>query len=281
MALISAAGAGLYFNNSEKKSTPELMVQEEVASDEENNEEVKDEFEPFYDAVEIQRVVDAWTASTSGSASVVIKDPENININVAEHLPSEQYFAASLYKLFVVYEGYKSLDDDLYAPDDAYVGDKTRLECLDAAIRSSDSPCGEKWLYEMGGDDITKAFEGRGIENTSLTAITTTAEDSALLLSLLWNGRELSPYARTSYLDSMLDQDSLYRRGLPSGFSEDVRVYNKVGWNLTREWHDSAIVDFGENRILVISVLSENVGMKKIAELATEIEGVILPVASQ
>lgn len=236
------------------------------------------EEEPSYefDAIALQNAVDQWVANQSGNASVVIRDAEDITSeNLAVHQPDESYFAASMYKLFVVHEGYVALDASWFDPDEVYVAGQTRFECLDKAIRSSDSPCAEAWWNELGKEEQTYQLTTYGIDDTSLTGITTTAQDTARMLSLIWSGQELSEYARASYLSSMEDQDALYRRGLPSGFSDTVVVYNKVGWNLTREWHDGAIVDFGQGRVLVIAVLTENVGMNQVASLATAIESVV------
>jgi hypothetical protein len=72
----------------------------------------------------------------------------------------------------------------------------------------------------------------------------------------------------------MKDQPAIYRRGLPSGFTVST-VYNKVGWNAEKEWHDTAIVELVDGRKLIVTVMSENVGYSKFAELGKAIEAAL------
>ncbi len=229
--------------------------------------------EPDFDAVALQSAVDEWVNSTSGTSSVVVADESGEVL--AAHNSDQVYFAASLYKLFVAYEGYQSLDEIGEVPDTNYLNGQTRQECLDLMIRDSDSPCGEKMLAELGGLELTNKLREYGITNTSMTNISTTAYDSMKVLSLVLLGRGLSEDHQAKYLESMLVQDDLYRRGLPSGFSDQVSVYNKVGWNEQKEWHDAAIVENQNGERLIVVVLTENVGTTKIKELAASVESVI------
>ena len=139
-------------------------------------------------------------------------------------------------------------------------------------IRDSDSPCAEKLWNELGKEELTAQLEEYGILNTSMVNITTTAEDAALILGRIERGEGLSEASRLAYLDSMKTQDELYRRGLPNGFSDSVAVYNKVGWNEQKEWHDTAIVEFADGRKLIVSVFTEEVGFSTVATLGTAIE---------
>ncbi len=236
-------------------------------------EESTPESEPIFDALALQAVVDDWVNSSNGTSSVVIAD-ENGEV-LAAHNSDQVYFAASLYKLFVAYEGYQLLDVIDEAPGASYLNGQTREECLDAMIRSSDSPCGEKMLAELGGLELTNKLREYGITNTSLSSISTTAFDSMKVLSLVLQGSKISEESQANYLDSMLTQDNLYRRGLPSGFSEEVSVYNKVGWNEQKEWHDASIIVNKNGDRIIVAVLSENVGTAKIRELAASLEPVI------
>ncbi len=226
-----------------------------------------------FDSSVLQSTVDDWVNSIDGVASVVIAD-ENGNV-LAAHNSDQVYFAASLYKLFVAYEGYQLSENTDESPDASYLNGKTREECLDLMIRDSDSPCGERMLAELGGLELTIKLRDYGMTNTSMTNISTTAFDAMKVLSLVQKGKNLSELSRSNYLDSLLTQDALYRRGLPSGFSDQITVYNKVGWNEQKEWHDAAIIENTEGNKLIITVLSENVGSAKIGNLATSIETAI------
>src|SRR5690606_24218516 len=69
----------------------------------------------YFDKRRLQAAVDDWVvARPSMTASVVITDADG-NI-LASSNPDEVYFAASLYKLYVAYEGYRQLDGGETAP---------------------------------------------------------------------------------------------------------------------------------------------------------------------
>lgn len=225
-----------------------------------------------FDAIKLQSVIDDWTTSVDGTSSVVIADVDG-NI-LASSNPNQVYFAASLYKLYVAYAGYQQVDAGLVDPSEIYVDGYTRAECLDLMIRESYSPCAEKLWNELGKAELTQQLETYGIMGTSMTNITTTANDSAIILARIARGEGLSEESQTAYLSSMKDQDSLYRRGLPSGFNT-LTVYNKVGWNEQNEWHDGAVVELANGQKLVVVVMSENVGSANIARLGSAIEEAI------
>ena len=220
--------------------------------------------------MDLQPTVDAWAAKQSGTASVVVVDLANDKV-VASHNANRQYFAASIYKLYVAYVGYQKVADGTYSLSDPYLSGYTRGECLDAMIRDSYSPCGEKMWNELGREDLTAKMRAYGLKDTSLTGLTTSAKDASIILKKLFNGDDLTQKYRKLYLDSMKTQPALYRRGLPSGFNDSV-VYNKVGWNGLVEWHDAAIVTLSNGRSYIVSVLTKNIGSKNIVSLARAIE---------
>ena len=220
--------------------------------------------------IDLQPTVDAWAAKQSGTASVVVVDLANDKV-VASHNANRQYFAASIYKLYVAYVGYQKVADGTYSLSDPYLSGYTRGECLDAMIRDSYSPCGEKMWNELGREDLTAKMRAYGLKDTSLTGLTTSAKDASIILKKLFNGDDLTQKYRKLYLGSMKTQPALYRRGLPSGFNKSV-VYNKVGWNGLVEWHDAAIVTLSNGRSYIVSVLTKNIGSKNIVSLARAIE---------
>lgn len=256
-----------YYSESARETDKPTQSQTTQTND---NENVQQQQEPEFDAVALQSAVNNWIASTGGTASVVVT---NTSGNVlAENNREESYFAASLYKLFVAYFGYQQIDSGEVDEDEMYLNGNTRGQCLDLMIRESNSPCAEKLWTELGKQELTNKLVGLGISNTSMTSLTTTAEDTAKILKLIENSNGLSQASRLKYKDSMLDQPATYRRGLPSGFSESVSVYNKVGWNENIEWHDSAIIELPDGRKLIVTVLTKSVGSKNIARLATALE---------
>jgi beta-lactamase class A len=226
---------------------------------------------PQFDSQAIQAVLDTWQAGHAGNASVTVMNSQGDVLAETGDI-DQVYFAASLYKLYVAYFGYQQVDAGEVDPQEVYVGSRTRAECLAAMIRSSDSPCAETLWNELGKQNLTDEVQKLGLQNTDMTGISTTARDTAQMLALIAQGQGLSSGSQQAYLDSMKDQESLYRRGLPSGFSDSLIVHNKVGWNEQVEWHDASIIVYPDGRQLIIAVLTESVGSKKIAELATALE---------
>lgn len=242
----SSANSSLSQNESQKKQDPSLPL------------------------IDLQPTVDQWAAAQKGDFSVVIYDPANKK-NVAELNPDKEYFAASIYKLYVAYEGYRKIDSGDFKSDEAYLDGWSRGKCLEEMIRSSHSPCGEKMWAELGKESTTARLEAYGLKNTSMTGLTTTARDASLILARLETEEGLSKQSKSAFLDSMKTQDSRYRRGLPSGFTQST-VYNKVGWNENLEWHDTAIITLPNGRNYVVSVFTRSVGMNQVAALGKAIE---------
>ena len=229
---------------------------------------------PTFDAEKLQGVIDDWLLTlpraAESNASVVIADSNGEQL--AGFKVDRLYFAASIYKLHVAYEGYRAIDAKQVGPDEPYQSGRTRIECLDAMIRDSDSPCAEKMWLELGKEELTSTLESYGMQNTSMTGLQTTAQDTAIMLARIASGEGLSTASQASYLDSMKIQDARYRRGLPSGFSSAVVVYNKVGWNEQLEYHDAAIVELPDSRRLIVVVMSSQVGASRLSDLATRLE---------
>lgn len=217
----------------------------------------------------LQPTIDEWVKSTSGTVSVHITDADGKVL--ATHNAEKTYFTASIYKLYVAYAGYQKIDDGTYSLNDPYLSGYNRGECLDAMIRDSNSPCGEKMWAELGKTELTEQMKNYGLKATSLTGLETTAQDAAVILANIANGKDLKPASQKAYLDSMKTQDALYRRGLPSGFKK-LTVYNKVGWNLTQEWHDTAIVETKDGQKVIVSVFTNGAGFRSVAALGTQIE---------
>lgn len=223
-----------------------------------------------FSAEALQSVLDEWNSKLGGStsASVMIMDIEGREI--ASKNAKDVYFMASLYKLFVAYEGYRALDVGAYDASEVYLNGSTRLECLDLMIRESDSPCGEKLWAELGREKLTETIKTYGIENTSLVGLKTTAQDMALMTARIARGEGLIESSQTALLDSMKNQ--IFRDSLNKGFSSDVTVYNKIGFNELLEYHDVAYIKLADGRELIVAVLTSGVGTKNITSLAALLE---------
>lgn len=252
--------------------TVETTVIEQQSAEKENLEEAMQKTKPEFDAVKLQKTVDDWAATISGEASVVLAD-KDANI-LASYNASQEYFTASIYKLYVAYFGYQEVDAKLVDPGEQYIGGNTRAECLDLMIRESDSPCAEKLWAELGKQSQTKKLVDLGITNSSMEGLSTTATDASVMLAWIVRGEGLSIESQTAFLQSMKTQ--IYRDSLNAGFSDSVTVYNKIGFNGLKEYHDTAIVEFEDGRKLIVSVLTESVGTKNIAALGKALETTVL-----
>lgn len=273
LSLVTVAAVGWWFYaNTKIADAPQvpLPAQEEASPAESTPSEPEP---PAFDAAALQAAVDGWAASlpAGSSAGVVLADTSGNRL--AEYRPDEPYFAASIYKLFVAYEGYRALDAGQVDPSENFINGHNRAECLDLMIRESDSPCAEKLWVELGKQELTDAVRGYGLEHTSLVNITTSAGDVARMLARVARGEGLQQSSQQTLLDSMEHQ--VYRDALNKGFSDKVTVFNKIGFNELLEYHDTAIVRFGDGRQLIVSVLTSKVGTSRIAALGRAIEAAV------
>ena len=219
--------------------------------------------------IDLQPLVDDFIAKNSGNFGIKITDLSGNTL--AKVNQNEQFFTASIYKLFVAFVGYQRIDDKTYSKDDPYLTGYTRWQCLDAMIRSSYSPCAEKMWNELGKDNITNEMRKFGLENTNLVGLNSTANDVVIILSKIANGEGLSTESQQAYLSSMKDQDTKFRKGLPAGFANSI-VYNKVGWDEDRLWADASIIELKNGQKIVVSVFAEGASSKTIANLGSAIE---------
>lgn len=235
------------------------------------------------DAVDFSIPIESFLNSTNGRKSVIVYDLDRQEM-AFEFNASGVYNTASLYKLFVVYEGYRRLERGDWNPEDnAGSTGHTIIQCLDLAIRESNSRCAET-IWNMIGhkelDDIIK--NDFKIDHSMISQLASSPEDILAIMKLFYYHPDFSsPELVARMLDSFLIQPKTeydWRQGLPSGFSR-AKVYNKVGWDYNpsgRYWniyHDAAIIEFPEkNRHFIVVVMTSQVPFQKIAELGSNIE---------
>lgn len=233
--------------------------------------------------VDLQAVVNEWASEQSGKVAVMVYDLDNNRVS-AMYNQDEKMSTASLYKLMVAYEWYRLIDDDAAEASDVVYQKYTRSQCLDLMIRESHSPCAETLLGEIGQENFNKILKERyRLENTE--DLTSTAADMTKILQIYYRHEELSDESWATIKDSMLNQPVAngynWRAGLPSGFSDKVLVYDKVGWESQdgKTWkiyNDAAIVEFPEeNRHLTIAVMTNNIKPSALANLASKIEAAV------
>ena len=268
----------------QEKNNPEVVA-DKIIEEEPEKEEVE---------VDLQPVLNSWASTFSHNArGVAIIDLESGKV-VGELDSGGKYATASLYKLFVVYEGYRRVETGALNGDEACWGGLTVNECLDRAIRESHSGCAESLLVKMGGGaEIDRIIRDNfGLENSSVPGLSSTPMDIAKMMEYYYRHKDLSEASWAKIKDSMLNQPVSdpqnncegacdWRRGLPKGFSENVNVYNKVGWDYNGAYwvvyDDAAILEFPKyNRHFAIAVMTSGFpNTNKIIELGEMLEEAI------
>jgi hypothetical protein len=222
---------------------------------------------PTFNETELSAIVNSWSQKNKGTESVVVASLDGKVL--ASSSPNETFFTASIYKLFVVYLAYQDVDAGLHGFDEPFLNDWTRGKCLDEAIRTSHSPCAEKLMGEIGRKNIQARLDAYGLTNTKIQGLKTSANDVSIILGRLGQGNDLSAASSQRMLDSMLGQQ--YRNGLAKGFSTS-QVYNKVGFQDLAEYHDAGIVRLADGRQVIVTVLTKDVGVRSIAQLAASLQ---------
>ncbi len=242
----------------------------------------KTEVEPK--KIDFQTTVDNWAKNIDGDKGVLIYDL-NRDEMVAEYNSNRSFATASLYKLFVVYEGYRKIEQGEWREGDA-AGDTghTILECLDLTVRESNSDCAETLWQMIGHDKLEKIVANDfGIINTSVEDLVSTPNDITETMKRFYdhtdiNDEKLIAKIKDSFLNQPITEYN-WRQGLPSGFSDAVNVYNKVGWAYNDEekvwdiYNDAAIIEFPEkDRHFIVVVMTNKVPYQQIRKLGTMIE---------
>ena len=245
-----------------------------------------EEPEPLPVEIDFQPVIDSWVTTVGGTKSVLIYDLKLDKV-VGEYNISEDYNTASLYKLFVVYEGYKRVNTDEW-DGKAKAGSTgyTINKCLDLAIRESYSPCAETLWSLIGHDALDTIIETEWeIVDSDISKLTSNVSDITKIMQRFYVHPDFdNPELLTAMWDSFLNQPATtydWRQGLPSGFTE-ASVYNKVGWDYNPDgkywniYHDTAIVKFplsdGTTRDFVVTVMTNKVDYKYIKNFGKMLE---------
>lgn len=217
--------------------------------------------QPFTDQLQ------AWLKKRSGQYGVFVGGVDGSVY--AEASADKPFSSESIYKLYVAYLGYQELAKPGVNPSEIYSAGRTRLECLDLMIRTSDSPCAEKMLSQLGKASVNARLKAYGLTATSVSSFKTTARDAAKVLELVHRGVDITPTAREQLLVSLKDQK--YRNGLPKGMKTSI-VQNKVGFRDNVIYNDVGLVTLSDGRVVIVSALSENAGIRNIALLGAEIQ---------
>ena len=252
------------------------------------------------DFIDLQPVLDQWLSTLSSSTNVGVIIYDLTNSKVAASFQADRVFeVASVYKLLFAYDGYHQIALGADRGEDFYThtsekGDLTLYQCLDLTIRESYNGCADQLASDANRRSRVSALvRSLGMSNTSKTGLTSTASDLTKLLRYYWRHSNLTPSLWARLADSMLVQPPTqisetetydWRQGLPAGFSEQVQVYDKVGWAWNAEnqvwdvYAEAAILEFVDSKhVYTMAVLTQNLPhYHKISELGQMVESAVL-----
>ncbi len=117
------------------------------------------------------------------------------------------------------------------------------------SVQATIERLGTTHMKVLRGVEDLKAYD-QGLNNTA------TANDLAVLLQALAEGRAVSSDADAEMVDILLQQE--YNDIIPAGVPAGVRVAHKTGW-ITEIHHDAAIVYPPERKPYILVVLTEGV----------------------
>lgn len=244
--------------------------------------------------LDLQALAESWVNSASGRTSVYIYDLD-YRTAIAKVGETQNYQTASIYKLFPVYEGYRRIEKGDWDKDTILVGSRTIAQCLDAAIRSSDSTCGEALWSKIGHANLDEIIKtDYKIENSKISSFSSNPVDVAKILELYYDHPEFSDATYTTILDSMLNQPAtdngmcdpscVWRQGLPASLSSDkIKVYDKVGWDYSGSgwnlYHDAAIVtadaEENEHHLIVVVMTAGISNYTEITNFGTKLKAAL------
>jgi len=228
-------------------------------------------------AVTDSEILDAILEALGESAdhySVVVRrleDGRGATLN-----PDREYYAASLFKLALLYEaerqrtiGALDFDEMIHLNDEDVaedLGTAGSLEVDDsgmlpvraavhAMVTRSDNTSAVAMLRTLGAASVDQSLAALGLRHTSVNTrdLPTTAADMARLMEAIVRGEGVDPAWRDDMLSLLLRQET--RSGIPALLPSNVAVGNKTGtW--PGATHDVAFVD-APGGLYVIAILSD------------------------
>ncbi len=187
--------------------------------------------------------------------------------------PDREFYAASLFKLLVMYEVFKQRDDGLLSFDEVLTFTESYLDyqigeelwpvgsevpigdLLYGMITVSDNVAAVMLLDRVGGWNVIADLKSIGLEHTDINSedLPTTAGDMAIWLEMIAKGRAVSQDTSQEMI-SLLAQQVINDR-LPARLPEGICVAHKTG-NWDNATHDAGVV-YASSGPYVIAVLSD------------------------
>ena len=189
----------------------------------------------------------------------------------ASYNATKVFTTASTYKMFVAYSVLLRIESGEWSWDMPSYGGLSVSTCFDRMLKLSNNECAVWFLLDISYATVTAEAHALGATNTNFNrsaGISSTAEDEAHFLSLLYTGQMLREQSsRDRFISTM--KGNVYVAGIPTGIP-NATIADKVGF-LDGLLHDAAIV-YSPKGDYVLIVMTDNASWANIAELAGEIE---------
>jgi beta-lactamase class A len=205
----------------------------------------------------------------------------------ATHNADKNFYAASLFKLFVMYEVFRQQasgsvtwqDELLMTPyyesqglgprETALCQVLTVSEAMQAMMRISDNSAAHLLQDLVGPANVNQSLQALGILDSGLYSVElpSTASDVALLLEAIANGEAISEAASAEMVELMASE--LIDNGLRAGVPPRVKVAHKTGkWSGAA--HDAGIVFAESGPYLFVAMSEADYETELIEELSRE-----------
>ena len=217
----------------------------------------------------LSRIMQDYANSHPGTFGVQLIELSGAR-RLASYNESQQFIAASTYKLFVAFGTLSKIEAGLWRWNDLATGSQNISTCFERMIALSDNPCAEALLKKYGATNLTKSLQALGLANSGWGSWDpkTTAADLAFFLYLLETRQlPLQPASHDRLINTM--SNNIYRRGIPSGSSGQVA--NKVGF-LDGLLHDAGVIYLPTNTYILVVLTRGSSGWPSIASLTTQLE---------
>ncbi|MGQ9675911.1 MAG: serine hydrolase [Chloroflexota bacterium] len=212
-----------------------------------------------------------------------LSDGKGVAVNA-----DKEFYAASLFKILVMYEVFRQRELGLLSFDESLVFSPPYLEyglgtlrwplwshvpiwdLLEAMVTESDNVAAIMLQDRVGGWNIIQDYQAIGLKHTVMDReqLVTSAGDMALWLEMISRGQELSEKSREQMIELLAGQ--LIDDRLPKYLPEGIKVAHKTG-NWDNATHDVGIV-YAPSGAYVIAALSNKYWESEpIAELSARV----------
>lgn len=223
---------------------------------------------PAGPAGSLEEVIRRWQLAHPSVRLAVDVRELGVQERRAGYNSATQFYAASLYKLYVVGYLYERIEQGSLDQNSVASNGRSYAACIDAMILVSDNTCSEDIGNSVGWSKIQAYINAKGFTGTSVNngGIRATAAGASEFMERLYAGQLMNGDHTAHFLDLMKNQ--VYRSAIPAAMP-GVVVADKVGF-YGGSWHDSGIV-YGPKSTYILSILTTGAGPTQIKDLAVQI----------